>query len=885
MRKTTYFKMVLLVVLLVGSSTVWGQLADGNLVVEQVGDGSTSLSGNATTVKLLQFSPTGTPGTSTSFFGSTGTPTTSPYNIVESGSATSNGFISLSADKSFVVVPGYNAPNATASIAGSASGTYGRTIGKVAFTGVLQTNGTFNALTGNNYRSIVSDGSSYWLTGGVGIFYTSTDASSGIGTGTSIYATNTRNGLIFNNTLLVSTSSTSFNGAGSLLGIYQVGSFNSLPTATVTAGTAINIINTGTGSSPYAFSISPNGLICYIADDRATTASGGIQKWIYSGTFSTSTGWSGGTWSLAYSLATGVSTTVGARGITVDFSGANPVIYGTSTESTLNRVFKITDTGSASTASTLATATTNYIFRGICFAPKTPTYTTNSTGSGNWSSASSWVGNAVPVSLANVVVNDNLTLDQDATVNTLAVNSGATLTNSSKNLTVSTFNINSDANGTGSFVDNGSTTVTGTANVNQYLTYRTWYMSSPVANAQPTGMNWIKSYNEVDDTWPTLFDARAESAVAYGTNTFVTGKGYLVVPVSGNSIQFSGVLNTGNQNINLTRSDGNTLNSGFNLIGNPYPSYLDWSKVLTANSSIMPTTTMWYRTKDGATYKFWTVNGDGVSSPNGASQYIPPMQAFWVRTIANNSMLNLTNDMRTNAPATDYLLKAPAAGNTQKTLLRLQVSNGTNTDETVIYFSENSSNGQDTNDAPKMSNNDPAIPEIFTRAGNDRLVINSMNNIPLNQEIAMGFVAGDASSFSIKANELSNLPSDVKVILKDNVTKTETDLTDGSAVYTFSPDATTGDRFSVIFRAASITTGVANPVDQKVSVSSNASHQLTVTYNDVSNSASEVSVYNAVGQRLITQPYLGNTTVIARTFNPGIYVVKINNVIRKVVVE
>jgi len=49
---------------------------------------------------------------------------------------------------------------------------------------------------------------------------------------------------------------------------------------------------------------------------------------------------------------------------------------------------------------------------------------------------------------------------------------------------------------------------------------------------------------------------------------------------------------------------------------------------------------MWYRTKTAGVYNFWTVNGDGVSSPNGASSLIPPMQAFWVRANAGGGTLN-----------------------------------------------------------------------------------------------------------------------------------------------------------------------------------------------------------------------------------------------------
>jgi len=136
----------------------------------------------------------------------------------------------------------------------------------------------------------------------------------------------------------------------------------------------------------------------------------------------------------------------------------------------------------------------------------------------------------------------------------------------------------------------------------------------------------------------------------------------------------------------------------------------------------------------------------------------------------------LTNAMRSHAPATDMLLKAPAAKNTAKTLVRLQVNNGTNTDEAVIYLSANASNGLDAYDAPKMSNDNVDIPEIYTTVGAEQMVINAMNTIPMDTPIGLGFVPGNATSFSLTANEISNLPIGVKVILKDNITNEEMKL-------------------------------------------------------------------------------------------------------------
>ena len=338
----------------------WGQTGTGNLIVEQIGDGTTTLSSDATIVKLLQYSPTGTLVSTSSTFGSTGTPTSSPYNLVESGSATSDGFLSLSVDKTFVVIPGYNAPDKANNIANSSPSTNGRTIGKLLSSGAIQANGTFNTLGSNNYRSVVSNGTGYWLAGQGGIAYTSTDVTTGIATtATTLNSANARVANIFNNTLCYSTSAA----------IFYLGTFGTLP---ISSSSSTTILTPPSSPSPYGFSFSPSGLICYVADDRASS-SGGIQKWVYSGTFSATTGWSGGTWNLSYTLGTGASS-IGARAITVDYSGTKPIIYATTAEGSLNRLISVTDGGSVgtSTISTLATAAAKFLFRGVAFAPAAP---------------------------------------------------------------------------------------------------------------------------------------------------------------------------------------------------------------------------------------------------------------------------------------------------------------------------------------------------------------------------------------------------------------------------------------------------------------------------------------------------------------------------------
>jgi hypothetical protein len=88
---------------------------------------------------------------------------------------------------------------------------------------------------------------------------------------------------------------------------------------------------------------------------------GGIEKWALLG----------GVWTFQYSLpvinTTGTSTTAGADGLAVDFSGANPIIYATSADGA--SLFDVVDTNATATASLLATAAANEAFRGLDFSP------------------------------------------------------------------------------------------------------------------------------------------------------------------------------------------------------------------------------------------------------------------------------------------------------------------------------------------------------------------------------------------------------------------------------------------------------------------------------------------------------------------------------------
>jgi len=177
-----------------------------------------------------------------------------------------------------------------------------------------------------------------------------------------------------------------------------------------------------------------------------------------------------------------------------------------------------------------------------------------------------------------------------------------------------------------------------------------------------------------------------------------------------------------------------------------------------------------------------------------------------------------------------------------------------------------------------MSNNIASIPEIFTMVGTEKLVINGMNSVIPNQEIPLGFSTGQSNTFTIKATEISNFNDGTQIFLKDSQTNNEWNLTDGSA-YNFSSDISSSNtsRFSVIFKAASITTGIINRKTDSNSILIYRNVNNLISINCVTGIVGEasVSVYNAVGQKLAEQALQSSITVLNRSFTPGVYLVSV----------
>lgn len=431
----------------------------------------------------------------------------------------------------------------------------------------------------------------------------------------------------------------------------------------------------------------------------------------------------------------------------------------------------------------------------------------------NWQKAINWYGGNPGAGSHVIVPGGTPLLDFNTSVsyNDLTIRPGGRMKlMSAKTMTLTgNLNLECDSTGMASFINHGTINVAGQTRLQLELAGLKgtserpwWYVAVPINNAKSDafnltdGVNKLSYYKENNLPAPTYIQIDDDSTELHPAT------GYVLYQGSRDSVfTFTGSLNTAAVTIYPTRTGYTAAKRGFNLIGNPYIAYLDWNKVERYN--VRPT--IWLRTRSRSGQMVFDTYDGVTGTSNGAAgrvtNLIPPCQAFWVKVDTDNStgVLSLdrlvqSNDLPTNplrTPSTDY------ATESEPPLLRLRLSKGTSYDETILVINPVANVGFDEYDSPKMSNNNPLVPEVFTFAAKEELVINHTGSLFKNQQIALGIRPGEEGVFMLSVDEMLHFSKSTKIYLIDKELNKEFPLNQGSN-YAFQSDRSVStDRFSV----------------------------------------------------------------------------------------
>jgi hypothetical protein len=442
--------------------------------------------------------------------------------------------------------------------------------------------------------------------------------------------------------------------------------------------------------------------------------------------------------------------------------------------------------------------------------------------------------------------------------------------------------IKSNANSSGYFVDktiDGDVKITGNIAVERYMTAEMWHnVASPVSNETVscfTGTDLVFWYNETlilnDWNFGWVWDTIGPLTVFRGYDVYFDGSPVLVTYHATGTQK----LNTGAYSITVTSTLSDPTETaphkGWNLVGNPYPSPVDWLATGWNKSSIHDVKYIW----DGI-HDIYTifVGGGSPIGINGGTRFIPSNQGFWVQATQTGSF-GIQNSVRlgdiTGTP--DYYKIKPV----DYPLVSLVTSGNNKSDEVVIRFIEGTTEGFDLNyDASKLFSPVETVPQLSIQSGNQVMALNTLPQITDNLEVQLDFLCGKSGYYTISLSQRTNLDPAIKVFLKDERARKLVNLTQNPVYEFYHEPANNKNRFKIFF----------NPSDELLDdISSDTyffvfaeKNTITVMRNMEVKLPAEMTVYNMLGQALCTETLgFSDKSSFPVSFPTGYYIVSIRS--------
>ena len=249
---------------------------------------------------------------------------------------------------------------------------------------------------------------------------------------------------------------------------------------------------------------------------------------------------------------------------------------------------------------------------------------------------------------------------------------------------------------------------------------------------------------------------------------------------------------------------------GWNLIGNPYPSPIDFDKMSLNKPASMQNS---YYHWDGVS-ELYISYVNSISSDTLFNNNVGPFQSFFVRIDPNNQVnaqYQFTDAVRDTDP--DEVISPFLKLN--RKLFRLRIEGQGSFNHTVVYFEPSATALFDSDYDAYYLNSGQSNPIEFASVTPNNLV--SINGLPLNSSISQTTIplytsVAVAGTYEISLEEFTNFEVGELVILNDLLLSTSHVLNNSSYVFQASPNDPT-NRFEI---------NATNPnVILPVSVSSN----------------------------------------------------------------
>jgi len=225
------------------------------------------------------------------------------------------------------------------------------------------------------------------------------------------------------------------------------------------------------------------------------------------------------------------------------------------------------------------------------------------------------------------------------------------------------------------------------------------------------------------------------------------GRGYLYsVQATNPTKEFAGNLNNGFVSHGLTASSSDVNLKGFNLVGNPYPSSIDWQAASgwTRNNLV----------SSGGGYDMWiwnpTANNYGVynsatgNGTNDITRYIAPMQGYFVKA-ASAGNLSMDNTVRVHNGAMNW---KSAEINPDMLSIIVQSAADNGFDEVRLLFGYAANQSGTT----KLFSQVITAPSLYLTSGSKNYSVQYLTDTTENPLVPLIFKPGRDGNYTLKCN-------------------------------------------------------------------------------------------------------------------------------------
>jgi hypothetical protein len=390
---------------------------------------------------------------------------------------------------------------------------------------------------------------------------------------------------------------------------------------------------------------------------------------------------------------------------------------------------------------------------------------TNGQQHNDWNTSVSttvWEGSAA-ITQANqtAALADNLTVLSGASLNVDALKQltvAGTLSNNGS------FVVGSNAVGTGSLLHNTNNVsgtiqryVTGNADLDE-MAYH--FVSVPITTGAVSGL-FAGSYLYRFDA-PTQDWAYVGPGASIPLNTL---EGFMTYyPGPSTTYAYTGPMYNGSAGLDVSYHTVGTY-SGMNLVPNPYPSAIDWNSATGwTKTNILDAIWIWNPALSNyATY------GTFIGT-NGATQYLPVGQSFFVKAGAAAPVLEVNNNARVHNGQAFF-------NNPDEGIIRIASITEHSQDEIVVRVRETAAEAYDPSEDVEKLFGSPSSPQLYSLSSDDQnLTINTWQYPATTTSIPVHFMQSINGPVTMNISEVSSIPEKYAVLLEDLLTGIFTDL-------------------------------------------------------------------------------------------------------------